>query len=158
VAFFDKVIPPGGEGKIQLKVDTKGYQGAILKAARIISNDPGSSNETIKVGGFVKPYIAISSKYVELYGSEGQNISQSVDITAGVKKPLLLEPSDFSLSEKVEFSIEALEAGKKYRITFKNINGSADRFRGILKIKTNYEEKPELTIFVKGTILALRKG
>ena len=106
----------------------------------------------------MKPYIALSSQFVELFGAEGQNVSQSIDVTAGLEKPLILEPLDFNLSEKVEYSIEAVEKGKKYRITFKNINGSAGRFRGLLKIKTNYPEKPELTIFVKGTILELRKG
>lgn len=158
MAFFDKVIPPGGEGKIQLKVNTKGYQGAIMKVAKIITNNPASDNETVQVSGFVKPYIALSSQFVELFGAEGSNVSQSIDVTAGLEKPLLLEPLDFNLSEKVEYSIEAVEVGKLYRITFKNINGPAGRFRGVLKIKTNYPEKPELTIFVKGTILELRKG
>jgi hypothetical protein len=158
VAFFDKVIPPGGEGKIELRIDTKGYQGAILKVASIVTNNPLGIRDTIQVSGIVKPYIALSSKFVELDGAEGQYVSQSVDITAGLEKPLSLEPSDFNLSEKVEYSIAVVEEGKKYRITFKNINGSADRFRGLLKIKTNYPEKPELTIIVKGTILKLRKG
>ena len=31
VTYFDKAIPPGGEGKIILKVDTTGYQGAVIR-------------------------------------------------------------------------------------------------------------------------------
>ena len=39
MASFDKAIPPGGEGKITLSVDTRGYQGKIHKTARIFTND-----------------------------------------------------------------------------------------------------------------------
>ena len=40
---FDRAIPPGGEGKIILQVNTAGFQGAIDKSARVSSNDPVST-------------------------------------------------------------------------------------------------------------------
>jgi hypothetical protein len=37
---FDKVIPPGGVGKVTASLDTAHYQGPITKSVRVTTNDP----------------------------------------------------------------------------------------------------------------------
>lgn len=48
MASFDPTIPPGGEGKITLKVYTGDYEGPIYKNALVNTNDP--KNNAVYVG------------------------------------------------------------------------------------------------------------
>ena len=158
MAFFDKVIPPGGEGKIQLKVNTVGFQGAISKSARVISNDSSKRTPVLRLMAIVKVAISMSPQNVYLYGAEGQSITASVEIAAGLDKTLTLTPTEFSLAGKLSYSLEEIEKGRKYRIQFKSIPGPPERYYGFLKLKTNYPEKPEMIIRIRGQIVEIRKG
>ncbi|MBW2182348.1 MAG: DUF1573 domain-containing protein, partial [Deltaproteobacteria bacterium] len=49
MASFDKVIPPGQEGKVTLSVKTKNMSGKFAKSATIKSNDPKNPKLRIKL-------------------------------------------------------------------------------------------------------------
>ena len=51
MAHFDRAIPPGGEGKITLTVDLRGYNGPVRKDATVTSNDPEKSSLKLTVMG-----------------------------------------------------------------------------------------------------------
>ena len=152
MAHFDKAIPPGGEGKIKLRVRTKGYQGSVHKSAKVYHNDPNRGVLVLKMTANVKVPIYLSSRYVRLYGKEGQSVTRVVDIKAELDKPLKLSPIEFNLSDKLSYTIEEIEKGKKFRIRFKSIPGPPQTYTGFLKIKTNYPEKPEITVRIRGRI------
>ena len=152
MAHFDKAIPPGGEGKIRLQINTKGYQGSVNKNAKVYHNDPGKKTLILKMTANVKTAIYLSSRYVSLYGMEGQSVTQVVDIKAELDKPLRVTPTEFSLKKNLSYTIEEIEKGRKYRIKFKSISGPPQTYAGFLKLKTNYPEKPEITIRIRGRI------
>lgn len=149
---YDETIPPGGEGKINVKIDTKGYgQGTFKKTVRIYTNDPKSSIVTLAVKASIKVLINISPKTVTLSGFEGDEISKTVTVTGYGDTPLELEPKVFSLEGKVAYQIETVEKGKTFKIRFKNVPGPAGKINGALTLKTNYPEKPKISILIKGT-------
>ena len=158
MAHFDRTIPPGGEGKITLKVDTKGYQGEFHKSAKVYTNDPGHSLEILSMKATVKVAIYLSTRYVYLRGPAGEKINRTIKVRAERDKPLNLEPSHFDLGEKVTYGIEEVEAGKLFRIHFANIPGPAETYRGLLKLKTNYPEKPEITFRIRGIFKKVGQG
>jgi len=149
VAQFDRTIPPGGEGKITLKIKTKGYQGEIRKRAKVHTNDPRKKVEVLTIRAFVKALIYVSPKYVRLRGMKGQEVTKTVRVSTEEDKPLKLEPSDFNLSGKVAYRIEEVEAGREFRIHFTSIPDTVGIYRGFLKLKTNYPERPEIIIWIK---------
>lgn len=151
---FDGTIPPGGEGKISLKINTKGLSGNILKKAKVYTNDPKNSLVTLAVEAFIKVPVHIFPNRVYLHGNEGQIITKSLKITAKEEEPLKLEADHFNLTGKVAYQIEVVEPGKIFIINFKNIHTLAGTFQGVLKLKTNYPEKPEISIPIN---LKLRK-
>ncbi|MFC1867702.1 hypothetical protein ACFL0H_06170 [Thermodesulfobacteriota bacterium] len=151
---YDRIIPPGGEGKISLKIKTKGLSGNIRKKAKVYTNDPKNRLVTLTVEAFIKVPVQIFPGRVYLYGDEGQIISKSLKITAKEEEPLKLEPDHFNLTEKVAYQIEVVEPGKIFIIKFRNIHTLAGTSKGILKLKTNYPEKPEISIPIT---LKLRK-
>ena len=129
---------------------TKNYQGKITKTAKVHSNDPTRKIEILRITAFVKVPIYMSSRYVYLLGRAGQTTTRSVKIRAELDKPLTLEPTHFDLSSKVIFRMEEVVTGKTFVIHFTNIPGPDEIYHGFLKLRTNYPEKPEISIRVRG--------
>jgi len=150
VAHFDKAIPPGGEGKIRLSVRTRGRQGKISRNARVYTNDPAKSIVRLGITAFVKPIIQLTTQKIYLIGKEDQSITKVVEVRAGLDIPLTLTAGQFNLSEKLTYTITEIEEGRIFRIRFTSIPGPPQAYRGFLKVKTNYPEKPEITIWIKG--------
>jgi hypothetical protein len=150
VADFDPAVPPGGEGKITLKVNTKGYQGTVRKSARVKTNDPGKQTVLLVVKATVKAPINISSRYVQLYGKGDKAVQKTINIIAQLNKPLNLTVIEFTPKDKLKYTIETVQKGKKYNIRFASIPGIKENFRGVLKLKTNYPEKPEISVVING--------
>lgn len=88
-------------------------------------------------------------RQVRLYGKEDQIITKIIEVSADLDKPLELTPADFNLDEKVVYTIEEVEKGKRFNIHFTSVPSPPQAYRGFLKLKTNYPEKPELTIWIR---------
>ena len=101
MASFDRTIPPGGEGKITLTVNTKGYEEKIRKTAVVYTNDPKMVRFALGVRAFVQVPISVRPRYVRLYGREDVSITRSIEIKAGLDKPLILELGQFNLEGKL---------------------------------------------------------
>ena len=104
---------------------------------------------TLAIEAFVKVPILISPRYVSFTTYEGRVVSRSIMITANEDEPLKLEPADFNLSDIMTYDMEVVEPGKVFKITFVNKPIPAGTVNGMLQLKTNYPEKPELSIPIR---------
>jgi hypothetical protein len=50
----------------------------------------------------------------------------------------------------MSYRIKEIQKGKAFKIYFINVSLSAGRFHGFLKLMTNYDDKPEIKIFLSG--------
>jgi len=57
----------------------------------------------------------------------------------------------------VAYSIEEVEKGRVFHIRFAGILQAGQNFSGQLRLKTNYEEKPDITIPIRGYV-QIRRG
>ena len=153
MAYFDRSIPPGGEGKIALRLNTRGYEGKVRKTARVYTNDPKTPQDTIVIEALVKTPIILSDRMVFLQGTTQEAVTRTVDIKGELNKPLKLEPVDYTLDKKVKFNIEEVAKGKHYRVTFTSIPNVVNYYQGLLRLRTSYAEKPELVIHVRGKFI-----
>ena len=71
-------------------------------------------------------------------------MSRVVLIRGQLDEPLELTPIEFSLEGKVNYRVEELEQGRRFKIHFTNIPGPQKSYQGFLKLKTNYIETPEI--------------
>ena len=152
MAEYDKAIPPGGEGKIRLRVMTAGYEGNFWKGAKVYTNDPINNVVTLRLKAFVKAAIHISAQYVYPVSHENQSITEMVDIRAKLDRPLKLNPVQFDLAEKVTYTLEEIETGRRFQVRFTTIPGPSEIYKGSLVLKTNYPERPEITIYIRGRV------
>ena len=150
MASFDHTIPPGGEGKITLKVHTKSYQGDIHKSALVNTNDRELNAVHLGIKAFVKVPVLISPRYVSFYGKADQSITRVVEVKAGLNKPLTLSQGQFDLEGKVKYRLEEIEKGRRFKIHITSIPGPWPTFSGALRLKTNYPEKPVINIMIGG--------
>ncbi len=152
MASYDRTIPPGGEGKITLVVNTKGYQGSIYNTAVVYTNDPVHERFNIGIRSFVVVPIMLKPRYVMFRGVQGRQSSSSIEITSGLEEPLELEPAESNLGGKLTYRLEELEKGRRFKVYFTNLPDAAGSFRGYLNFKTNYEEMPVINIRINATI------
>lgn len=114
------------------------------------TNDPNHAIETLTIRVHVKVPISQSRRAVRLSGKAGQQVSGMVEVRAQLDKPLKIEVDSFDLEGKVLYEMEEVEEGRVYRIHLKNVPGPAQTYRGYMKLRTNYSERPELMIMVRG--------
>jgi hypothetical protein len=146
VVEYDRTIPPGGEGKIELKVNTKGLSGRIKKEARIYSNDPKNRIVTVMIRADVRLSVQVSPQKVKLIGYEGTVITESVIISANTEKSLEIEPMQLNMPERITYETEVIEPGRIFKVNFKYTPLEGDNLNGALIIKTNYPERPSISI------------
>jgi len=150
---FDKKNLPGKEGRITFKVDTKGFKEGIKKNIRVLTNDPDNEMIVLRLEAFIRSSILISKEYIVFKGTTGEIQTESIDIKAQEKTSLNLEVIEYTLNDKVDFSMKEIENGSAYRLNFKNRPNQSGTFSGQLRLKTNYPEKPEISIKIRGRFI-----
>lgn len=153
MASFDKAILPGGEGKIKIRINTKHYRGKRSWGASVYTNDPQHQKTYVRIKANVKAPIFASSYRVSLRALEGESITREIQIRGDLPEELAIEPLHFTLEGIANYTIEEVEKGRLFKILFYNVPGPPKSVRGRLDIKTNYPEKPLLSIQVSVNIM-----
>lgn len=160
VASFDKVIKPGGEGKIQSSVDTKSFSGPISKSVLVVSNDPDRPQMNLFIKALVKPYVdVLPQAFVRFSVIKGDNAGQEVVLISDEKgfRPTIAETS------QPYVKAEILPAGDKDKIAGRSgdqykvrINVTPDAPEGLLnapiRVATGVAQQPTVEIPVSGII------
>ncbi len=160
VSEYDKVIKPGGEGKIALTVDTKNFQGATSKTALVQTNDPAMPQMTLYVMAFVKPYVdVLPYGFFRIQALTGEPVTSELVLASDEPTfaPTKIEaPYKFlktSLTEVPEKERLAGKGAKQYKLA---LTAPADAPEGLLsgyvKLQTGVAKQPDLEISISGYI------
>lgn len=124
--------------------------GYIIKNARVYTNDPGAKKAIVTVTAFVKAPLYVLPPYASFYGSRNREPAVTVEVRAGLEKPLALAPGPFSLEGKVAYEIKEIQEGRIFHIHFRDVSGSYEGYRGYLNLNTNYPEKSVVNVPIIG--------
>ena len=145
MAHFDRAISPGGEGKITITVDLKGYHGRVWKSATIISNDPQKTKVTLSLHGKVRPFIELlPTSSIQFKGKGPEREEKTIDILA-TSLPFHIQKIENGLVEKIRFRLETVDDGRHYRLKITRFQKSG-KFFGFIKCFTDHPQKPEIQI------------
>jgi hypothetical protein len=145
VSRFDRVVPPGGEGKITLNVDLKGFQGKVWKDAAIISNDLRQPSFQIMLQGKVRPHIELRpGSYIQFFPAAPSVEEKTVDLVATGQDFKVLKVEN-NLKEKISAQLETIVPGKHYRLKITNLQREGS-YSGVIKCSTDHPKKPEVQI------------
>lgn len=150
MAKFDKVIPPGQEGKVNLVIEGKKVHGSFSKSTAIHSNDPKRPVVNVMMVGNEIPYVAVEPNRVYLQGRYGEQIEKSVMLRSN--------------EEGLDFEITSVESNIDDKITYKVVPQGDDAYEikiwknpklptlntyGSLFVHSNSEKSPETVVQVQ---------
>jgi hypothetical protein len=154
---YDKVIPPGEEGKIKTKVTTKGYGGnRYSKSIHVDTNDPNHAVLELKISGDIKTYAAVIPKSVYLNGKPGEKLAQVVKIIPETPEPFKILKVNSLSGADIKFSLQEIEnSGKKfYELTIENTKQTPGRYFDTVSVITDINDQVPISIYVRGNIKA----
>ena len=124
VADFDKVIAPGQEGKVHIKIDGKKIgAGAFDKAFAVKTNDPENEQFNLAVQGTVTKALEFSRE-MRWAGFTDEPLKIESYITVLLSSPMNITGARWDddgtakgLVEKIGVKLDTIERGRKYRLT-----------------------------------------
>jgi hypothetical protein len=153
VADFDKAIPPGQEGRITLKVDTKNKKGSLKQIATVFSNDPQNPVTKVSTIVSIKQYIEVEpGTRVFLQGSSGEMITRDVTIVSHDDRAVTIKKITSDIDDKIEYKLKTVKEGKEYRLEIKTRSGLSDVFRGKIIVETDSQKKPAIELSVMSKV------
>ncbi len=149
---FDSTIPPGGEGKITLKLNLKGYQGEVKKTATVTSNDPQSGKIVLVMQGNVKSILEVRPTSNIVFRGVAEQLHESVlDIVATPPNKFQIQKVETNLEGKIAHQVETVQAGTHYRLKVSNL-AKQGNYNGFIKVYTDLPQKPDMAFRVAGVI------
>jgi hypothetical protein len=108
VASFDKLIQPGGTGKIEAEVDTTAFSGPIAKSVLVFTNDPASPQVNLVIKAEVRSFVEVLPRnLIRLNVLQGEPATEKV----------ILSSADAS-----EFKVTDVDtAGGPYEVKFREL-------------------------------------
>lgn len=160
VPEFDKVIKPGGEGKVTLTVDTKNFSGPISKTALLITDDPTVPQKTLFLSAIVKPFVeALPYGFFRIQALSGESASSDLVLVSDEPdfKPTKAEaPNSFlrvALAPVPEKELVKDHGTNQWKVT---VTTAADAPEGLLggnvKVTTGVKKQPEIELPISGFI------
>lgn len=150
----DLTVPPGGQGKLTVKIDSNGYGGGFHRFLTVFTNDPIQPRLRLTMKGKIKPLIEVlPGNLIALSGVVGEVPEGSLDLKA-TDKPFHITGMQTDLEGKIRHEIETVEDGRHYRLKVKN-TAPAGSYRGGIKLQTDLAAKNQIVVQVKGEIKGL---
>lgn len=161
MADFDKVIPPGKEGKIDVTIHGhKIHPGQFKKSYTVTTNDPESKKVILNVAGVVKKVFDLSSD-LSIAGFRDEELKMETIITNRLETPIRLSGYRLAeigknsprLEDKVGIKLEEIEEGRKYRLKVWNTKElEPGHYIGELFLATDFEKLKEKKIRIRMTV------
>jgi len=118
VTEFDKVIPPGGVGKVTASLDTSHYKGVITKSVRVTTGDPATRPVSLLLKAEIVTVIDVAPNDTPLLRAtvgEPKPTELTVSATDGKAFDVLAVQADPSVEVTVRPDAATRAAGRKGR-------------------------------------------
>lgn len=152
---YARQIPPGGEGKIVIKVDTSGYGGkTVTKQIKVTTNDLKQPIHYLTIMGRVDKFVTINPRRVTLRGFAGDQIVQMVKIIPEKKYPFKIVGHSIINGNNIRYEIEEVELseGMEYVLTVENLKKETGSYHATISLKTDSKIQSTIQIRVNGYI------
>jgi hypothetical protein len=156
VAKFDKVVAPGGTGKLVATLKTTGFKGNIGKTIDVFANTPGGGKVALSIAGYAKPTYEILP---------AEPLVFSIDDNDRSKRELTIRPLEsastkiLSVQSQLKYVTATLEPASDAKGTFYKVHldfapeTPRGRLGMALRVVTDSKREPEVSLpvtFEKG--------
>ncbi len=162
MADYDKVIPPGQEGKIDVKITGKKIHstGRFTKRFTVTTNDPEKKKVILSVSGTVTKVFDVSRR-LALTGFVDDDMQMETILTNRLETPILITGSRWNeknrdagnMKDKLGVKVTELERGKKYSLkVWKKDQIPPGFYYSDLILTTDFEHLREKKLIVRLTV------
>jgi hypothetical protein len=145
-------IPPGGEGKIQVKVSTRGRKGNLQKSVVVQSNDPKQPRYNLKIKGMVEVIAAFEPDRLNLKNiAKGETVTQTVKLAGREADKLKISELVSSKPEELTAEMVTEEGKPAVKVTF-TAGDKSGRISARVTGKTNLKNPKEIFLYVYGQV------
>lgn len=154
MASYTRLIPPGGEGKVNVTVNTSGYGGRkISKNIVLHTNETNNPRLTLTILGSVELFATITPRYVRLAGIAGQAIEGTVRIVPTEKYAFKILGARAKNGEHIHYTVKPQNPGGGYLLTVENRLQAKGRYSDMIYLETDSPIQPEIKISLYGNII-----
>jgi hypothetical protein len=149
VAKYDKVIPPGGTGKITLQIQPFSVVHGFKKKTyvRFNSSDPSSVN-LVLTGNAQKSIEIEPSHIVRFRGAPKDDVTAQVKLTSYLPFPWEITKVQNFQPDKFDATLKTEKPGKVYILEVRNKSLEEGHYAGMIQLSTNVVHKPKIIIRV----------
>ena len=154
-ASYTKQIPPGGEGKITIEVETEGSGGKKLKKTiTVFTNDEKNAIIPLTIEGDVEKFATILPNKVRFIGNIDNELKKDVRIIPEEKYPFKIVNVSAKKHSDINFELNEVKGLSKteYVLTVWNLKKEKGRYHDTIYIKTSSDAKKDIKIHVSGNI------
>jgi hypothetical protein len=149
VANYDRVIPPGGTGKISLEIKPFSVVHAFKKKTQVRFNAPDLSSVTLVLTGHAQKSIEIEpSHIVRFRGNPRETQTAQVRLVSNLPFPWEITRMQNSLPDKIDATLKTERPGKVYVVEVKNRCQDQGHYVGLIELFTNVVHKPKIYLRV----------
>lgn len=149
VAKYDKVIPPGGTGKITLQIQPFSVVHAFKKKTYIRFNSPELSSVNLVMSGNAQKSIDIQpSHIIRFRGTPKDDLTAQVKLTSSLPFPWEITKIENSQPDKYDATLKTETPGKVYVLEVRNKSLEEGHYAGMIQLFTNVVHKPKIIIRV----------
>ena len=145
-------LPPGGEGKIEVKVSTRGRKGKLQKSVTVYSNDPTQPRFMLKVEGQVDVIAGFQPDRMDLKNvAKGSVTTRTVSIMARNPGQLKITEVTSSAPDKIKAELTDVDGKPAVMVTL-TAGDKAGRISARITAKTNLKSPKEIQLYVYGQV------
>jgi hypothetical protein len=149
VAKYDKVIPPGGTGRITLQIQPFSVVHGFKKKTYVRFNSPDLSSVNLVLTGNAQKSIDIQpSHIVRFRGAPKNDLTAQVKLISYLPFPWEITKVENFQPDKFEATLKTEKPGKVYILEVKNKYLEDGHYAGMIQLFTNVVHKPKIVIRV----------
>ena len=146
---YDRVIPPGGEGKIHLEIKPFSVVHSFAKKTYIRFNDPDRTSVNLVLQGKAQKSIEITpSHIVRFRGTPREHLSAQVRFISHMPFPWQITKFQNSIPDKIDVTLKTEKPGKIYVLNIINKYQEQGHYVGKIEVFTNAINRPKIVMRV----------
>ena len=147
---YTRYTAPGETGSVEIRLNTRGYGGAIMrKEVSVLTNDPSNPATVLKLAGPVTRFVRISPTTIQLRKGDGEEATGSAKIIPVEGYPFKITRTSATAKARFTYNLEEFSNDKeKGWVLTVNDPQPEGRYSGTVYLYTDSKLKPRLEVRV----------
>lgn len=151
---YDRLIPPGRQGKLTLTIKPFTLRGPFAKKTEVFLNDPDHPKVMFTLKGIIRPLIDIQpSQVIRLRGKPGEEVHRQVRLTSNLPEPWEISRYTNNMPQFIDITLHAPEPGRSYVLDVRQKRQEPGKYNGMIELFTTVPKRPRLMLRVFGEVL-----